>query len=204
MLRKKRVYADIHRTPHFSQSARRRENNISTRGGKGHAAGLLRSLRAQGEERRRFSQGADLREHGFVSLGVLLGPHEKRRPPRPKTLLERRAGLNELCNKDARAGLYSTAEEMKGERVMSLNKVMLIGYLGHDPEIRYTPSGLPVVNFSLATDDFHVDGEGKRHERTDWHRVTIAGKLALTCNEYLKKGRQVFVEGRLRTRRMGE
>lgn len=83
---------------------------------------------------------------------------------------------------------------------MSLNKVMVIGHLGQDPEIRYTPAGLPVVNLSVATDEQYVDNEGKRHERTEWHRVVIIGKLALTCNEYLKKGRQVFVEGRLRTR----
>jgi single stranded DNA-binding protein len=82
---------------------------------------------------------------------------------------------------------------------MSLNKVMLIDYLGQDPEIRYTPSGLPVVNFSLATNDFHVDREGKRHQRTDWHHVMVAGKLALTCNKYLSKDQQAFVEGRLRT-----
>jgi single-strand DNA-binding protein len=82
---------------------------------------------------------------------------------------------------------------------MSLNKAMIIGHLGQDPEIRYTPSGLPVVNFSLATDERYVDKEGKRQERVQWHRVVVIGKLALTCNEYLKKGRQVFVEGRLRT-----
>jgi single-strand DNA-binding protein len=83
---------------------------------------------------------------------------------------------------------------------MSLNKVMVIGHLGQDPEIRYTPAGLPVVNFSVATDEQYVDNDGKRHERTEWHRVVIIGKLALTCNEYLKKGRQVFVEGRLHHR----
>jgi single-strand DNA-binding protein len=80
---------------------------------------------------------------------------------------------------------------------MSLNKAMLIGHLGQDPEIRYTPSGLPVVNFSLATDEPYTDKEGKRHERTQWHRIVVIGKLALSCNEYLKQGRQVFVEGRL-------
>jgi len=77
---------------------------------------------------------------------------------------------------------------------------MVIGHLGQDPEIRYTPAGLPVVNFSVATDEQYVDNEGKRHERTEWHRVVIIGKFALTCNEYLKKGRQVFVEGRLHHR----
>ena len=83
---------------------------------------------------------------------------------------------------------------------MSLNKAMVIGRLGQDPEIRYAPTGLPVVNFSVATDEPYIDKEGKRQERTEWHRVVVIGKLALTCNEYLKKGRQVFVEGRLRNR----
>jgi len=83
---------------------------------------------------------------------------------------------------------------------MSLNKVMVIGHLGQDPEIRYTPTGLPVVNLSVATDEPYLDKEGKRRERTEWHRIVVIGKLALNCNEYLKKGRQVFVEGRLRNR----
>jgi single-strand DNA-binding protein len=83
---------------------------------------------------------------------------------------------------------------------MSLNRTTMIGHLGQDPEIRYTPSGLPVVNFSLATDEPYLDKEGKCHERVTWHRIVVIGKLALTCNEYLKKGRQVFVEGRLRYR----
>ena len=81
---------------------------------------------------------------------------------------------------------------------MSLNRATIIGHLGQDPEIRYTPSGLPVVNFSLATDEPFVDKEGKRQERTSWHQIVAIGKLALICHEYLKKGRQVFVEGRLR------
>jgi single-strand DNA-binding protein len=83
---------------------------------------------------------------------------------------------------------------------MSLNKVMVIGHLGQDPEIRYTPAGMPVVNFSVATDETYVDNDGKRQVRTEWHRVVVFAKLALTCQENLKKGRQVFVEGRLRTR----
>jgi single-strand DNA-binding protein len=83
---------------------------------------------------------------------------------------------------------------------MSLNRVMLLGNLGQDPEIRYTPAGMPVVNLSVATDEAYVDKDGKRQEHTQWHRVVVVGKLALTCHEYLKRGRQVFVEGRLRTR----
>ena len=83
---------------------------------------------------------------------------------------------------------------------MSLNKVMVIGHLGQDPEIRYTPTGLPVVNFSVATNEVFLDKEGKRQERTEWHRVVVFGRIALTCNEFLKKGRQIYVEGRIRTR----
>jgi single-strand DNA-binding protein len=83
---------------------------------------------------------------------------------------------------------------------MSLNKVMVIGHLGQDPEIRYTPPGMPVVYLSVATDEAYLDKEGKRQEHVEWHRVVTLGKLALTCHEHLKKGRQVFVEGRLRTR----
>lgn len=83
---------------------------------------------------------------------------------------------------------------------MSLNKVMVIGHLGQDPEIRYTPAGLPVANFGVATNEVYVDKEGKRQERTEWHRIVVMGRIALSCNEYLKKGRQVFVEGRLQTR----
>ena len=83
---------------------------------------------------------------------------------------------------------------------MSLNKAMVIGHLGQDPEIRYTPAGMPVVNLSVATDEAYVDKDDKRQERVEWHKVVVVGKIALTCHEYLRKGRQVFVEGRLRTR----
>jgi len=83
---------------------------------------------------------------------------------------------------------------------MSLNKATIIGHIGQDPEIRYTPPGMPVVNFSVATDEPYHDREGKRQERTEWHRVVVIGKMALSCNEYLKRGRQVFVEGRLHHR----
>ena len=83
---------------------------------------------------------------------------------------------------------------------MSLNKAMVIGHLGQDPEIRYTPAGMPVVSLSVATDEMYLDKDGKRQERTEWHRIVVVGKMALTCHEYLKKGRQVFVEGRLKTR----
>ena len=83
---------------------------------------------------------------------------------------------------------------------MSLNKAMVIGHLGQDPEIRYTPAGMPVVNLSVATDEAYVANDGKRQEQTEWHRVVVFGKMALTCQDYLRKGRQLYVEGRLRTR----
>ena len=80
---------------------------------------------------------------------------------------------------------------------MSLNRAMIIGHLGQDPEIRYTPSGLPVVDFSLAADEFCLDKDGKRQAQTEPDRIVLIGKLALTCNEFLESGRQVLVEGRL-------
>lgn len=82
----------------------------------------------------------------------------------------------------------------------SLNKVMLIGNLGRDPEIRYTPDGSPVANFSLATTDYWTDKGGTRQERTEWHNIVAWSRLADLSKRFLTKGRQVYVEGRLRTR----
>ena len=82
----------------------------------------------------------------------------------------------------------------------SLNKVMLIGRLGKDPEVRYTQEGTPVANFSLATSEFSTDKGGTRQERTEWHNIVAWNKLADLAKRYLTKGRQVYVEGRLRTR----
>lgn len=82
-----------------------------------------------------------------------------------------------------------------------LNKVMLIGRLGRDPEIRYTQQGLAVVNLSIATSEQWTDkNTGDRQERTEWHRVVVFGKQAETCERYLNKGSQIYVEGRLQTR----
>ena len=82
----------------------------------------------------------------------------------------------------------------------SLNKAMLIGRLGKDPEIRYTQDGSPVANFSLATSDFWTDKSGTRQEKTEWHNIVAWKRLADLSKHYLAKGRQVFVEGRIRTR----
>lgn len=84
---------------------------------------------------------------------------------------------------------------------MSVNKVILLGRLGQDPELKFTPSGAAVCNFSLATSESWTDKtSGQKQERTEWHRITVWGKLAELCNQYLSKGRQAFVEGALQTR----
>lgn len=82
----------------------------------------------------------------------------------------------------------------------SVNKVILIGNLGADPESRYTQNGQPVTNFRIATSERFTSRSGEPQERTEWHRIVTFGKLAETCREYLSKGRQVYVEGRLQTR----
>jgi single-strand DNA-binding protein len=82
-----------------------------------------------------------------------------------------------------------------------LNKIMIIGNLGRDPEMRYTPSGKPVANFTVAVSRIGRDAQGERTEETEWFRVTAWDRLAETCNEYLKKGMKVYVEGRLQTRK---
>jgi single-strand DNA-binding protein len=81
-----------------------------------------------------------------------------------------------------------------------VNKVILIGRLGGDPEIRYTNTGTAVANFSLATSTNWTNKEGEREERTEWHRVVAFARLGEICGEYLSKGKQVYVEGRLQTR----
>jgi len=83
---------------------------------------------------------------------------------------------------------------------MSVNKAILVGRLGRDPETRYTSSGQPVCTFSLATDESYKDRSGVRQKRTEWHRITMWGKLAEIGQQYLKKGMLVFVEGRIQTR----
>lgn len=77
---------------------------------------------------------------------------------------------------------------------------MLMGRLGQDPELRYTPSGAAVANFSLATTEQWTDKSGQRQERTEWHRIVVWGKLGELCNQYLAKGRQALIEGSLQTR----
>ena len=84
---------------------------------------------------------------------------------------------------------------------MSVNKVILVGRLGQNPEVRYTPSGAGVANFSIATNESWTDKSGQKQERTEWHRVVFFGRLAEIAGEYLKKGAQIYIEGRLQTRK---
>lgn len=81
-----------------------------------------------------------------------------------------------------------------------LNKVTLIGRLGKDPEVRYTPDGTMVTTFNLATDEQRKDKNGEKIQRTEWHKIVTWGKLAEICGNYLVKGKLVFVEGRIQTR----
>lgn len=82
----------------------------------------------------------------------------------------------------------------------SVNKAIIVGNLGRDPEVKYTPSGTAVTNFSVATTDRWRDKDGNNQERTEWHRVVAFDKLGEVCGEYLAKGRAVYVEGNIRTR----
>ncbi|WP_346666476.1 single-stranded DNA-binding protein [uncultured Mailhella sp.] len=82
-----------------------------------------------------------------------------------------------------------------------LNKVMIIGHLGADPELRYTQSGSPVTTLRIATDESYTDRDGNRVERTEWHRVVVFQRAAENCNQYLRKGSLVYVEGKLSTRK---
>jgi len=82
----------------------------------------------------------------------------------------------------------------------SVNKVILIGRLGRDPELKYTPSGAPVAKFSLATDESFKDKSGEKQDRTEWHNIVAWNKLAEICGEYLTKGKLVYIEGSIRSR----
>lgn len=83
---------------------------------------------------------------------------------------------------------------------MSVNKVILVGNLGKNPEMRYTQGGAAVANMTLATTERFTDKSGQKQEQTEWHRVVAFGKLAEICGQYLTKGRQVYFEGRIQTR----
>ena len=83
----------------------------------------------------------------------------------------------------------------------SVNKAIIVGNLGKDPEVRFTQSGQAMARFSVATTDTWMDRENSRQERTEWHNIVVWGKQAETCGQYLSKGRQVYIEGRIQTRK---
>ena len=82
---------------------------------------------------------------------------------------------------------------------MTMNKVLVIGNVGNDPEMRYTPNGNPVTSFSVATNRRYTTADGEQHEETEWFRVSAWNKLGETCNQYVTKGMKVYVEGRLKS-----
>lgn len=84
---------------------------------------------------------------------------------------------------------------------MSVNKVILVGNLGKDPELRYTASGTAVCNFSLATTERYKDRDGNNQEKTEWHNIVVWRQLAEICGKYLTKGKQIYIEGKLQTRK---
>jgi single-strand DNA-binding protein len=89
---------------------------------------------------------------------------------------------------------------MEREQVMSVNKVIIIGNLGQNPEVKITPSGQAVANFSVATNKKWTDKAGQKQEKTSWHKIVVWGKQAENCGKYLSKGRSVYIEGELDTR----
>ena len=95
--------------------------------------------------------------------------------------------------------MYDTVNLFQGEIIM-INKAILIGRLGKDPEVRYTPDGTMVTNFNLATDEQWKDKNGEKVQKSEWHRIVTFGKLAEICGNYLVKGKLVFIEGRIQTR----
>lgn len=83
---------------------------------------------------------------------------------------------------------------------MSVNKIILVGNLGKDPELRYTTGGSPVASFSIATSERYKDRAGQQQEKTEWHNIIAWNKLAEICGQYLTKGKQVYIEGKIQTR----
>lgn len=84
--------------------------------------------------------------------------------------------------------------------MLGVNRAIIIGNLGRDPELRFTPAGQPVASFSVATSEQWKDGNGEKQERTEWHNIVAWGKLAELCNQYLKKGRSAYIEGKITNR----
>jgi single-strand DNA-binding protein len=105
-----------------------------------------------------------------------------------------------LSNAGAKLAPLFAAATAAWRRVMSVNKVILIGNLGKDPELRFTSTGSAVARFPIATSEVWNDRDGNKQERTEWHNIIVWGKQGESCSQYLAKGRQVFVEGSIRSR----
>lgn len=105
-----------------------------------------------------------------------------------------------MTNERDRPRVDRFSKERQDVMAGGVNKVILIGNLGADPEVRFTPGGQAVANFRIATSESWTDKNGQKQERTEWHRIVVWGKLAELCGEYLAKGRQCYVEGKLQTR----
>jgi single-strand DNA-binding protein len=104
-------------------------------------------------------------------------------------------------SRSAEASIFSVVHDVGDILLpMSVNKAILVGRLGRDPETRYTSGGQAVTNFTLATDETFKDRAGERQKRTEWHRIVLWGKLAEIAQQYLKKGQLVYIEGRIQTR----
>src|SRR5690348_3231780 len=99
---------------------------------------------------------------------------------------------------------FGRAQSKEIHMAGGVNKVILVGNLGADPELRYTPSGQPVAHCRIATSESWMDKQGQKRERTEWHRSVARGKLAELCGKYHTKGRQVYGEGKLQARQWGD
>src|ERR1700722_316329 len=108
--------------------------------------------------------------------------------------------LNLLCSTLISLFSYRMLSSTAKGEFMSVNKVILVGRLGRDPETRYTGGGQAVANFSVATDETYKDKAGERQKRTEWHKIVVWGKQAEIAQQYLKKGSLIFIEGRIQSR----
>ena len=104
-----------------------------------------------------------------------------------------------MSESGVRAGALSGILGHRRQPNMSVNKVILVGRLGKDPETRYTGSGQQVCNFSMATDETYKDRAGERQKRTEWHKIVMWGRLAEIAQQYLKRGSLIYLEGRIQT-----
>jgi single-strand DNA-binding protein len=154
---------------------------------------VLRAFRAIASSRRKQTSIAARR-------GAHVGPATALRA-RSSSVGARKSGLDARCERGIMALLTPLSPTERHSPMAGINKVILIGNLGRDPEIRYTAQGgTAVANFTLATSESFTTREGKREDRTEWHRIVVWGKTAELCTQYLAKGRQVYIEGRIQTR----